>query len=116
MVYQALAWVLLLAILVPALLMGIQRLLAPRRATAAKLAPYECGAPPLGSAHHRLPIKFYLIAVLFLLFDIEVVFLFPWSVLFSKLGTVGLVQMLVFLGVLELGLVYVWLKGALEWQ
>ena len=114
--FEPLLWVLPLAVLVPLLLLGAQRLLAPRRPAADKLTPYECGVPPLGSAHQRLPIKFYLVAVLFLLFDIEVVFLFPWSVLFSKLGWIGLAQMLIFLGVLELALVYVWLKGALEWE
>lgn len=98
------------------LLLGLQRALAPRRPNAEKLMTYECGAPPLGSAHQRLPIKFYVVAVLFLLFDIETVFLFPWSVLFRRLGLFGLVEMGVFLGVLVLGLVYVWRKGALEWQ
>jgi NADH-quinone oxidoreductase subunit A len=114
--FEPLVWVLPLAVLVPLLLLGAQRLLAPRRPTAEKGTAYECGVPGLGSAHQRLPIKFYLVAVLFLLFDIEVVFLFPWSVLFSKLGWIGLAQMLIFLGVLELALVYVWLKGALEWE
>jgi NADH-quinone oxidoreductase subunit A len=101
---------------VPALLLGLQRLLAPKRPNAEKLSPYECGAPILGSAHQRLPVKFYVVAVLFLLFDIETVFLFPWSVLFRRLGLFGLVEMSVFLGVLVLGLVYVWRKGALEWE
>ena len=105
-----------LAILVPVLLLGLQRLLAPRRPDSEKLTPYECGAPVLGRAHLRLPVKFYVVAVLFLLFDIETVFLFPWAVLFRRLGLFGLVEMGVFLGVLVLGLVYVWRKGALEWQ
>jgi len=114
--YTPLVFVLVLAGLVPALLYGIQKLLAPRNPAPEKLEPYECGAPPLGSAHQRLPVKFYLVAVLFLLFDIETVFLFPWSVLFRKLGLFGLVEMGIFLGVLVLGLVYVWRKGALEWE
>ena len=114
--FAPLAWVLPLAVLVPLLLLGAQKLLSPRHPNPEKGAPYECGVPGLGSAHQRLPIKFYLVAVLFLLFDIEVVFLFPWSVLFRKLGWIGLAQMLIFLGVLELALVYVWLKGALEWE
>ena len=114
--YEPLVWLLPLAVLVPVLLFGAQRLLAPRRPDPSKLAPYECGAPPLGSAHTRFPIKFYLVAVLFLLFDIEVVFLFPWSVLCRKLGWIGMVQMLLFLGILEIALLYVWRKGALEWE
>ena len=114
--FAPLALLIPIAILVPLLMLGAQRLLAPRRPDAAKGAPYECGAPLLGTAHPRLPIKFYLVAVLFLLFDIEVVFLFPWSVLAQKLGWMGLGQMLLFLGVLEVGLLYVWRKGALEWE
>lgn len=114
--FEPLAWVLPLAVLVPFLLLGAQKLLAPRRPDPEKATAYECGVPGLGSAHQRMPVKFYLVAVLFLLFDIEVVFLFPWSVLFRKLGWFGLGQMLIFLGVLELALVYVWLKGALEWE
>jgi NADH-quinone oxidoreductase subunit A len=114
--YLPLAVVIPLAVLVPLLLRGLQRLLAPRRPDPEKLALYECGAPILGSAHHRLPVKFYVVAVLFLLFDIETIFLFPWSVLFRRLGLFGLVEMGIFLGVLVLGLVYVWRKGALEWE
>jgi NADH-quinone oxidoreductase subunit A len=114
--YLPLAFVIGLALLVPAGLMGIQALLAPRRPNPLKLTPFECGAPTLGSAHQRLPVKFYVVAVLFLLFDIETVFLFPWAVLFRQLGLFGLVEMGVFLAVLVFGLVYVWRKGALEWE
>jgi len=114
--YLPLAVVIPLAVLVPVLLRGLQWLLSPRRPNAEKLSLYECGAPILGSAHQRLPVKFYVVAVLFLLFDIETIFLFPWSVLFRRLGLFGLVEMGIFLGVLVLGLVYVWRKGALEWE
>jgi NADH-quinone oxidoreductase subunit A len=114
--YRPLVWVLPLAIVVPVALMAVQRLLAPRRPSAEKLSTYECGAPILGTAHPRIPIKFYLTAVLFLLFDIEVVFLFPWAAVFGRLGQVALVEMLVFLGLLEIALLYVWRKRALEWQ
>jgi len=114
--YLPLALVIPLAILVPLLLLGVQWLLAPRRPDPAKLSPYECGAPVLGSAHSRMPVKFYVVAVLFLLFDIETIFLFPWAVLYRRLGLFGLVEMGIFLGVLALGLVYVWRKGALEWE
>ena len=114
--FAPLAILIPLAILVPLAMLGVQRLLAPRRPDATKAAPYECGAPILGTAHPRMPIKFYVVAVLFLLFDIETVFLFPWAVLFKRLGMFGLIEMGVFLGVLVFGLVYVWRKGALEWE
>lgn len=114
--YWPLVFVIPLAIVVPLALLLVQRLLAPRMPNARKLQTYECGAPILGTAHPRLPIKFYLTAVLFLLFDIEVVFLFPWAANFTGLGGVGLATMLIFLGVLEIGLLYVWRKGALEWE
>ncbi len=114
--FAPLAILIPLAILVPLAMLGVQRLLAPRRPDAVKNAPYECGAPLLGTAHPRMPIKFYVVAVLFLLFDVEVVFLFPWSVLARDLGWMGLAQMLLFLGVLEVGLLYVWRKRALEWE
>lgn len=100
----------------PALLLGLQRLLAPSHPSPEKGETYECGAPVLGSAHQRMPVKFYVVAVLFLLFDIETIFLFPWAMLFHRLGWFGLVEMGIFLGVLVLGLIYVWRKGALEWQ
>ncbi len=114
--FAPLAILIPVAILLPLAMLGVQRLLAPHRPDAAKAAPYECGAPPLGTAHPRMPIKFYVVAVLFLLFDVEVVFLFPWSVLARDLGWMGLAQMLLFLGVLEVGLLYVWRKRALEWE
>jgi len=114
--YLPLAILIPLALLVPLMLRVIQRLIAPHRPDPEKLSLYECGAPPLGSAHQRQPVKFYVVAVLFLLFDIETIFLFPWSVLYRRLGLFGLVEMAIFLGVLVLGLVYVWRKGALEWE
>jgi NADH-quinone oxidoreductase subunit A len=79
-------------------------------------ATYESGAPPVGNARERFSIKFYLVAVLFILFDVEVVFLFPWAAAFHSLGMVGLVEMLVFVAILVLGLAYAWRKGALEWE
>jgi len=114
--YLPLAIVIPLAIVVPLALMGLQRLFAPRRPNPEKLEIYECGVPAVGSAHQRLPVKFYVVAVLFLLFDIETIFLFPWAVLYRRLGLFGLVEMGIFLAVLVLGLVYVWRKGALEWE
>ena len=92
------------------------QILGPRRDTPEKLMPYESGMTPIGTAVRRMPVRFYLIAVLFVLFDIEVIFLLPWAVVLRKLGMFGLIEMLVFVIVLLVGYVYVWKKGALEWQ
>jgi len=91
-------------------------LIGQKKPSAVKLAPYECGMPPVGSAHDRFSIKFYLIAMLFIVFDIEAVFLYPWAVLFKRLGLFGFVEMGVFILILLVGYVYVWKKGALEWE
>lgn len=81
-----------------------------------KLKAYECGVEPTGAPHVRFDIKFYMIAIFFLLFDIEAIFLFPWAVIFSKLGFFGFIEMFLFIVILVLGLLYVWLKGALKWE
>jgi NADH-quinone oxidoreductase subunit A len=86
------------------------------RPSLAKQEPYESGMWAIGSARERVPIRYYVIAMLFILFDIETVFLFPWAVIFRRLGAFGLFEMLVFVGVLVVGLVYAWKRGALEWQ
>jgi NADH-quinone oxidoreductase subunit A len=91
-------------------------LIGQKKPSKIKLAPYECGCEPVGSARERFSIKFYLIAMLFILFDIEAVFLYPWSVIFKRLGMFGLVEMGVFIVILFVGYVYVWKKGALEWE
>ena len=82
----------------------------------AKLAPYECGITPVGSARERFHTRFYLVAMLFIVFDIETVFLYPWAIVFKQLHIFGLIEMAIFIGILLLGLVYVWGKGALEWD
>ena len=82
----------------------------------AKLGPYECGITPVGSARERFHTRFYLVAMLFIVFDIEIVFLYPWAIVFKQLHIFGLIEMAVFVGILLLGLVYVWGKGALEWE
>lgn len=91
-------------------------LLSSYRPTAVKQAPYESGMIPLGSTTERFSVKFYMVALLFIIFDIETVFLIPWGVIFRDLGLFGFVEMLIFIGVLLVGLVYVWKKGALEWE
>ena len=92
------------------------QILGPRKDTPAKLMPYESGMIPIGTAVRRMPVRFYLIAVLFVLFDIEVIFLLPYAVVLRKLGLFGLIEMLVFVMILLVGYVYVWKKGALEWE
>jgi NADH-quinone oxidoreductase subunit A len=91
-------------------------LIGVRRPTPVKLAPYESGMRPIGTARERFSIQYYVIAMLFLLFDVEAVFLFPWAVVFRDLRLLAFFEMLVFIGVIAAGFVYVWKKGALEWE
>jgi NADH-quinone oxidoreductase subunit A len=91
-------------------------LLGQRKPTALKKAPYECGMTPIGSSYRRIPIKYYIIAMLFLLFDIEVVFLYPWAVVFKELKLFAFVSMVIFIGILIIAYIYIWKKGALEWE
>jgi NADH-quinone oxidoreductase subunit A len=90
--------------------------LGPRRPESEKLSPYECGFEAFEDARMRFDVRYYLIAILFIAFDLEIAFVFPWAVVFRQLGVVGLVEMGIFLGLLVLGFVYVWKKGALEWE
>jgi NADH-quinone oxidoreductase subunit A len=89
--------------------------LGPRHPTPEKMAPYECGMPPVGDARERQSVKFYLIAMIFLLFDIEIAFLGPWAMAIRDLQWPGLVQIVVFFLILLVGYIYVWRKGALDW-
>ena len=91
-------------------------LLGPRRPSATKGQPYECGIVPAETARRRLPVGFYLTAMLFIVFDVEAIFVYPWAVLLRKLGMYGLLEMGIFIGVLAVALLYVWRKGALEWE
>jgi NADH-quinone oxidoreductase subunit A len=90
-------------------------LLGPKKPTPEKLAPYECGMPPVGDARERFPVKFYLVAMIFLLFDIEVAFLYPFAMALRGLGWAGFIQLLVFFLILVTGYIYVWRKGVLDW-
>jgi NADH-quinone oxidoreductase subunit A len=101
-----------IALLVPILSLS----LGPRRPNARKLSAYESGITPIGVAQRRLPVKFYLIAVLFILFDIEIIFLLPWAVTFRQLGLFGLAEILIFMAILAVGFIWIWKKGALEWE
>src|SRR5580692_6166356 len=86
-----------------------------RRPTRAKLSPYECGMAPVGDARGRFSVKFYLVAMLFILFDVEAVFLYPWAVILKDLKMYGFWEMLVYVGIVLVGFVYIWKKGALDW-
>jgi NADH-quinone oxidoreductase subunit A len=101
---------------VVATFLGLGFLFAPRRMTPRKGEAFECGNPASGTARERFPVKFYMTAILFIVFDVEVVFLYPWAVQFRQLGWFGFVEMLVFVAVLAIALLYVWRKGALEWD
>ena len=90
-------------------------LFGPSKPTPEKSAPYECGMPPVGDARERQSVKFYLVAMIFLLFDIEVAFLYPWAMALRDLGWNGFVQVVLFMTLLLAGYVYVWRKGALDW-
>ena len=96
------------------LIIGI--LLRPNRPYRAKLLPYESGSPLFMDARVQFPMRYYIIAMLFVIFDIEIVFMFPWAVVFKKLGLLGLVEMGVFIAILVVGFWYAWKKGALEWD
>jgi NADH-quinone oxidoreductase subunit A len=91
-------------------------LLSPKKAKAGKLDPYECGVPMLSETRERFSVKYYLVAIMFILFDIETVFLIPWAVLYRSLGVPGLVEVGIFFAVLGFGLVYLWNRGGLEWD
>ncbi|HTK28287.1 MAG TPA: NADH-quinone oxidoreductase subunit A [Vicinamibacterales bacterium] len=93
----------------------LSSVLGPRKPTAEKSAPYECGMPPVGDARERQSVKFYLVAMIFLLFDIEVAFLYPWAMALRDLGWNGFVQVVLFVALLLFGYIYVWRKGALDW-
>ncbi len=94
----------------------LSQLVSPQRPTVLKASPYESGMPPLGGTRERFSVKFYLIAMLFIIFDIEVVFLIPWGVAFRQLGLTGLVAMGIFILILEVGHAYAWKRGALDWD
>ena len=94
---------------------GLGKLVAPSRPTPEKEAPYECGMPPVGDARERQSVKFYLIAMIFLLFDIEIAFLGPWAMAIRQLSWPGFIQIVVFFLILAVGYIYVWRKGVLDW-
>ena len=91
-------------------------MIGPNRPDPEKLAPYECGFEAFEDARMKFDVRYYLVAILFILFDLEIAFLFPWAVVLKDLGMFGFLSMMVFLGILVVGFVYEWMKGALEWE
>jgi len=96
--------------------MVLGKLLGPSRPDPEKLSPYECGFEAFEDARMKFDVRYYLVAILFILFDLEIAFLFPWAVVINDIGFAGFLSMMVFLGILTVGFVYEWMKGALEWE
>jgi len=94
----------------------VSYLVQPKYPEAEKLSPYECGSEPFSDARMPFPVRYYIFAMLFVIFDIEVIFLYPWAVVFGKIGLVGLIEMMIFIGLFVVAYVYAWRKGALEWD
>ena len=97
-------------------LLGIGSLLGPKRPSGDKLSPYECGFEAFDDARLKFDVRYYLMAILFIVFDLEIAFLFPWAVVFQDIGVIALIEMAMFLLLLVVGFFYVWKKGALEWE
>lgn len=115
-VYLPVLLMLVVATAVPVVLFVLASIFGPSKPTPEKLLPYESGSETEGARHVRLSVKFYLTAILFVVFDIEAVFLYPWAAIFRDLGWFGFVEMILFVTVLVVTLVYAWRKGALEWE
>jgi NADH-quinone oxidoreductase subunit A len=109
-----LVYLLVVGVLAAALL-GLSAWVGVKRPSRDKLTPYECGIPPVGNARERFSIGFYLVGMLFIVFDVEAVFLYPWAVIYRSLKWFGFVEMLLFIAILLAGYIYVWKKGALDW-
>lgn len=93
----------------------VAKLIRPARPSKLKLQNYECGEPPIGSSWVQFNVRFYIFALMFVIFDVETVFLFPWAVVYDSLGWFGLIEMVIFIAILSYGLVYAWKKGVLKW-
>jgi NADH-quinone oxidoreductase subunit A len=114
--YLPIAIVLTIAALFGLFMSKVNEWFGPKNPTQEKSTTYESGMEPIRSAHERFSVKFFLVAMLFIIFDIEIVFLYPWAVNFRELGLFGFVEMFVFLGILMIGFLYIWKKGALKWD
>ncbi|MCZ2126775.1 MAG: NADH-quinone oxidoreductase subunit A [Anaerolineales bacterium] len=114
--YIAIGVMILTATLIAFIAIGMGELFGPKKKSSAKDMPYESGMDTIGPGTRRMPVRFYLLAVFFILFDVEVIFFLPWAIAFRKLGLFGLIEMIVFIVILIVGYIYAWKKGALEWE
>jgi len=114
--YIAVLLLMIVAVAVASAMLVLSRLLGPKNPNPVKLQAYECGITPVAGARVRFSIKFYLIAMLFIFFDVEAIFLYPWAVVHRQLGVFGLVEMAIFMAILVVGYIYIWKRGAFEWD
>jgi NADH-quinone oxidoreductase subunit A len=114
--YVAIFVMMCLAGIIAAVIIGFSHVLGHRTNSRTKLAPYECGMTTSGPTRRIMTIRYYIVAMLFLVFDIEIVFLYPWAVVTRRLGLFGFIEMIIFVFILFIGYVYIWKKGALEWE
>ena len=105
-----------IAVAIAVLAVGASYIIVPQHPDVEKTSPYECGFEPFGDARRKFDVRFYLVAILFIIFDLEVAFLFPWAVTLGTIGIFGFWSMMIFLGILTIGFIYEWRKGALEWE
>jgi NADH-quinone oxidoreductase subunit A len=105
-----------IAVVLTLLIVAVSLIAGPHRPDGEKLSPYECGFEAFDDARRRFDVRFYLVSLLFIIFDLEVAFLFPWAITLGDIGTFGFWSMVVFLGVLTVGFIYEWRKGALDWE
>jgi len=113
--YLPLALLLIIGVLLSLAMVGVTRIMGPRATSDVKTAPFEAGSIPVGNARERFSVKFYMVALLFIVFDVEAVFIYPWAVLLQELGWAAMTSMALFMSTLVVGLIYVWRKGALTW-
>jgi NADH-quinone oxidoreductase subunit A len=114
--YLPLLLMILAATAIAGAMVALSFFTGPKNPSAVKLQPYECGMDPIGGARVRFSVKFYLIAMLFILFDVEAIFLYPWAVVHRHLGWFGLAEMAIFIFILMVGYVYIWKRGGFEWE
>ncbi len=114
--YIPIAILFILATVLAVFIIVLGTIFGPRRKSFRKASPYESGMQPIGPGTRRMNVRYYLVAVLFILFDVEIIFFYPWAVNFRALGLFGFIEMLVFVGILLVGYIYVWRKGAFEWD
>ncbi len=114
--YVAIFVMMCLAGIIATVIIGFSHVLGHRTKSKAKLAPYECGMTTIGPTRRIMTIRYYIVAMLFLVFDIEIIFLYPWAVISRKLGLFGFIEMIIFVFILFIGYIYIWKKGALEWE